>query len=51
MPISTFVGVPTSGYGETKGVALGDNYTKRMRMRCFSREVFDYRDRLRPCVH
>jgi len=42
------VGVPTVCYGETKGVALGDNYTKRECDAMFSREVLDYRDRLRP---
>lgn len=41
------VGVPTVCYGETKGVSLGDSYTKAECDAMFSKEVLDYRDRLR----
>jgi GH24 family phage-related lysozyme (muramidase) len=41
------VGVPTVCYGETKGVSLGDSHTKVQCDVMFSREVLDYRDRLR----
>lgn len=44
------VGVPTVCYGETKGVTLGDNYTKTQCDAMFSQEVLDYRDRLRPAL-
>jgi GH24 family phage-related lysozyme (muramidase) len=42
------VGVPTVCYGETKGVLMGDTYTKAQCDAMFSREVLDYRNRLRP---
>ncbi len=42
------VGVPTVCYGETKGVKLGDTYTQAQCDAMFSRELIDYRDRLRP---
>ena len=42
------VGVPTVCYGETKGVSMGDSYTKAQCDAMFSREVLGYRDRLRP---
>lgn len=42
------VGVPTVCYGETKGVNMGDSYTKAQCDAMFSQEVLDYRDRLRP---
>lgn len=45
------VGVPTVCYGETKGVTLGDTYTKAQCDAMFSREVLDYRDRLRPAFN
>lgn len=41
------VGVPTVCYGETKGVSLGDSYTKAQCDAMFSREIITYRDRLR----
>jgi lysozyme len=44
------VGVPTVCYGETKGVSMGDSYTKAQCDAMFSREVLDYRDRLRPSL-
>ncbi|MGH1330763.1 MAG: lysozyme [Paracoccaceae bacterium] len=42
------VGVPTVCYGETKGVQLGQSYTKAQCDAMFSREIISYRDRLRP---
>lgn len=42
------VGVPTVCYGETKGVSLGDIYTKAQCDAMFSSEVLAYRDDLRP---
>lgn len=42
------VGVPTVCYGETKGVKLGDSYTKAECDEMLAREVIDYRERLRP---
>lgn len=45
------VGVPTVCYGETKGVTLGDSYTKAQCDAMFSQEVLDYRDRLRPAFN
>ncbi|WP_299297462.1 lysozyme [uncultured Tateyamaria sp.] len=42
------VGVPTVCYGETKGVKLGDSYTKAECDEMLAREIIDYRDRLRP---
>lgn len=41
------VGVPTVCYGETKGVTLGDTYTKAQCDAMFSRELLAYRDGLR----
>lgn len=42
------VGVPTVCYGETKGVRLGDRYTKAECDAMFAREIISYRNRLRP---
>jgi GH24 family phage-related lysozyme (muramidase) len=42
------VGVPTVCYGETKGVKLGDSYTKAQCDAMFAREIIAYRDGLRP---
>jgi GH24 family phage-related lysozyme (muramidase) len=42
------VGVPTVCYGETKGVSLGDSYTKAQCDAMFAHEVIDYRDGLQP---
>jgi GH24 family phage-related lysozyme (muramidase) len=41
------VGVPTVCYGETKGVSLGQSYTKAQCDAMFSREIISYRDGLR----
>lgn len=42
------VGVPTVCYGETKGVRLGDSYTKTECDEMLAREIISYRNRLRP---
>lgn len=42
------VGVPTVCYGETKGVKLGDTYTKAECDAMLAREILSYRDRLHP---
>lgn len=42
------VDVPTVCYGETKGVSLGDRYTKAECDAMLAREIISYRDRLRP---
>lgn len=42
------VGVPTVCYGETKGVTLGDSYTKAECDAMLAREIISYRDGLRP---
>jgi len=42
------VGVPTVCYGETKGVKLGDSYSKAECDAMLAREVIAYRDNLRP---
>lgn len=42
------VGTPTICYGETKGVKLGDSYTKAECDAMLAREIIAYRDDLRP---
>lgn len=42
------VGMPTVCYGETKGVKLGDSYTKAECDAMLAREIIAYRDDLRP---
>jgi len=44
------VGVPTVCYGETRGVQMGDNYTKAECMKMLQVAVGEYYSKLEPCM-
>lgn len=44
------IGVPTVCYGETRGVKLGDTYTKEQCMQMLQVAVGDYYSKIQPCM-